>query len=273
MSTQKFYDNIAAKNYNSNPFYKIIYEASFIDLLAKALKIYQGGSQYPKVLDIGCGEAGFLKLFNQQIKDSVLCGIDISSSMMDKGLAEIDFLSIYMDAPKGLKMLIKLGIKFDFIVISFVSAYLDLVQIAPLVKELLAPKGLILYQGSLKTSLPAITHNLYTQYEYSKNPLRRSVAKKFHEELNKTYLFSTVDEISSVFLKEGLVELESYVKKIDLNFSSLRQWIKFIRDGGWGAPHMSGYRYFIAYLALCLKIYSYPKHDQSVIGCVIVGHA
>lgn len=269
MSTQKFYDKVVAKNYSSNPFNQCIFEETFTELLSKSLTIHNESLSAPKVLDVGCGDAGFLKLFNQQVPDAVLTGIDISSVMMQKGQEDIGFLSIHMDAVKGLKSLILLGVKFDFIVLSFVSAYLDLNELLPLIKQLLAPKGLVLYQASLKHSFPSITQEVYTQYQRSKNPLRKYITQQFKQGRDSTYLYNSIDDITNLFVNNQMQAVNQYIKTIDLEFKSLKQWLAFIRDGGWATPYMSGVYYPLIYSFLALKVYHYPKHEQAIIGCVI----
>jgi len=248
-----------------------VFQVSHTNLLTQAKKHWSGNAFTPRVLDIGCGDARFLQLCRAHFPKASLFGMDISSAMLAQGRQRVDFLPLHLEIKEGLELLVKSEIKFDFIVLSYISAYLDLKDILPKVKSLLTTRGIVLYQSGLANNFPNLLDIVVREYGSSRNPLKNRVF--FHAQAARDKLHNFVDEGSMMkaFETQKMKVLSSGVLRIPLCNYTLNDYITFMLKGSWLSVNIGARERFILNILARLKVLSYPKQDDFVLGYCIGG--
>jgi SAM-dependent methyltransferase len=113
---KSYFDNHATLHaYHNDP--------SFYLSLISHIKKIESGSRI-KILDVGCGDGGFIKSTIMTGIDAVFVGTDVSHSMINMAKNNLDCSKVELFIADGFKLPIKSEIKFDLIHISSVLHHL-----------------------------------------------------------------------------------------------------------------------------------------------------
>lgn len=270
-TTALYYDELAASYNMADNFGSISlsHEAAIEQIQQK--QIGHANTQL-RVLDMGVGDAAFLKKLHHLYPEAELYGFDISKEMLKKAKQNLDFHAIEGSAADADKLL-PLHLQ-DLVLAHFINAYIPTETIFRQAKLMLKADGYFSFITSTYESFPE-SQTQIANFVAKDSLLGGLVGHYYKSVVTKTPVASGKEEIFH-HLKQFDFEIISHQRlTIPIYFHTIEDMEKFGIDGSWFLNSFSGTsipkQFFIERLIrFAGKIFTFPYHDEHIIDILLV---
>lgn len=226
---QRQYDDVIAQNYDLDPMgiTGTCLDRGVDDL--NDIGLLDPGQPELRVLDLGMGTGMFLeRIIKPEHRDITPFGVDLSAGMAEIARMKIPSLDCRVDDAANFDNHFD-DAKFDLICTHFITGFVPIEHLAPLIFNRLAPGGCWSFIGSSKSAYPQ---------------LRKHAQSKL-----LTMIFgqkdATTDDLlcpaNEAYLRQHMVEtgfevVTSETFEPELKFANFNEFMVFAYDGGWLTP-------------------------------------
>ena len=226
---QRQYDDVIAQHYDldsqqvtSSALDRAIGDLDFVDLLA-------GGQPPLPVLDLGMGTGIFLeKLIGHGSREILPYGLDLSENMADIAKRKIPALQSVVDDAANFDEHFP-GTSFGLICTHFITGFVPVEHLAPLIFDRLAPGGYWSFIGSSKLAYPRLRHHANNKV------LQLAFGGR---NINTDDLLCPTDEnyLRTHLIESGFEIASSDTIEPPLEFPDFDEFMDFAYTGGWLTP-------------------------------------
>ena len=228
---QRQYDDVIAQHYDADP--QGVTAASLsraIDQLDdEKLLMFRPALPALNVLDLGMGTGMFLdQLIAKSYRTIDPFGVDLSANMAEIAQQKIPHLHSCVDDAANFDDHFP-GQSFDLICTHFITGFVAMEQLAPLIMKRLAPGGYWSFVGSSKVAYPALRQR-------ATNPLIRMMFGGAKLSLDDMLCPTHEGDLRQKFENSGFDIVDTKTFEPSLLFRNMAEFMEYAYTGGWLTP-------------------------------------
>jgi len=229
--------------------------------------------QHFKVLDLGVGDAKFIKKINDIIPHCELTGIDLSKEMLKKGREILEFHDIHGDSREADKLL-PLHMQ-DLVIAHFINAYMPIKTLLKQAKWMSKANGYFSFITSTYESFP-VSQTQLAQFVAEDTFMSSIVGHYYKKIIENTPVASGIDEIVEQMHQCGFEIVNHQRLAIPIHFDSIDDMLDFGIKGTWflntlsAGPSTLPKQFIIERLKRFFnRIFNFPYQDEHIIDVIL----
>lgn len=226
---QRQYDDLIASNYDLDP--QGITSKS-LDLVVDSLHeidLLAPGQPELRVLDLGMGTGMFLeKIMQPEFREIAPFGVDLSEGMAEIARSKIPSLQCYVDDAANFDEHF-FDSSFDLICTHFITGFVPIEHLAPLIFNRLEPGGCWSFIGSSKASYPKLR-------QHANSKLLQLVFGGKDAETDDVLCPENEACLRQQLVETGFEIVSSDTYEPELQFNNFDDFMEFAYEGGWLTP-------------------------------------
>jgi SAM-dependent methyltransferase len=261
---QRHYDEVIASNYDRDP--QSVLGDSLDRAVAHIRRHVMAVAQAPlQVLDIGMGTGRFLEKLKAFSNGSIRpFGLDLSEKMIDVARLRLPDLIAAVDDAVNLEAHFQPEV-FDLVSTHFITGFIPLSILAPLIRRRLAEGGYWSFIGGTKAGFPALAAKMHS-------PILRMLFRGKTPAVDDLVCNpADQEEVARTLIDNGFVirQCETFVPP--LHFANFDEFLEFAYWGGWLTPFIEalGLHHSGRALRALLNALVFPIADQHNIAIVL----
>lgn len=226
---QRQYDDIIAEHYDHDP--QLIISQALLQAVShlKQTGEFDSPDSSADVLDVGVGTGLFFEKLKQALTVGVQpFGLDVSEKMVDVAKSRLPDLECVIDDAANLSRHFA-GRQFDVICTHFVTGFVPMEDLAPVIWEKLKPGGYWSFVGGTSNAFPALQKK-------AESPSLRVLFGGKRLDASALLTPSDCDAVLNRFRQHGFEVCNSNMFEPELNFGDFEQFMDFAYRGGWLTP-------------------------------------
>lgn len=264
---QRQYDDLIAPHYDLDPqnLMAMSLDRALDNLRDTELLNFTPGSAPLRTLDLGMGTGTFLhELSQQSIRDVEPCGIDLSANMIRVAENKLPGLEAYVDDAARFDRHFP-DAKFDLISTHFMTGFVPVETLAPMIYEHLAPGGYWSFVGSSSLAYPRLR-------EIAESRLIRLIFKGRSLPFDNMIVPQNEETLHDAFRDSGFEPVTSSAFEPELHFPDMQSFMSFAYNGGWLTPFIEalGLQHAGRTTRALLNRCVFPVHDHHHILLALV---
>ena len=229
LAIQRQYDEVIAPHYDQDP--QGLLGKSLVQAIAqlRTQGLLRPGTPID-VLDVGVGTGLFLeKLQAAADGQAKLFGLDLSAQMVAIAQQRVPGLQVAVDDAVNLGAHFP-GRMFDLICTHFITGFVPMAVLAPIIRSRLKPGGCWSLVGGTKAGFPAL------RAEADRDVVRRAVGGKRLQVEDITCNPAGRDDVVSTLTANGFAIAAAETFEPELKFEDVDDFLAFGYRGGWLTP-------------------------------------
>lgn len=226
---QRQYDDLIARNYDLDP--QGITSKS-LDLVVEGLTridLLAPGQPELRVLDLGMGTGMFLeKIMRPELREIAPFGVDLSEGMAEIARSKIPSLQCCVDDAANFDAHF-LDSSFDLICTHFITGFVPIEHLAPLIFNRLEPGGYWSFIGSSKASYPRLR-------QHANSKLLQLAFGGKDAEPEELLCPDNEACLRQHMVETGFEVVSSDTYEPELKFANFDDFMEFAYEGGWLTP-------------------------------------